>query len=112
MLSKSLCKNLKSDRKILKNRISFFLCTNINRTTKCKFVVFGKITKPRYLRQFLTDMFVKYYSSQRAWLTVEIYKNWLLIWNFYLLQMSSKILLVVDNFLSYKIDVDLLSIEF
>jgi len=109
--SKSVCILTRSGHKLLKDRLSILLCTNMTGTKKLKPLVIGRYKKPRCFKNFPVQNFVDYISSQRSWMTSSIFNQWLMTWDMVLQKDESKILLVVDNCPAHKIQVSLRNIE-
>lgn len=61
-------------RKVEKQRITFLACTNATGSHKVKPLVIGKAKNPRCFRNWICP--VHYESSNTAWMTANIFKNW------------------------------------
>lgn len=109
--SKSICKNVRNGYKILKDRISVLFCVNMSGTVKRKPLVIGKFAKPRCFKQFSPQSLVNYTNSTRAWMTATIFNKWLLEWDLDLEKLHKKVLLIIDNCPSHRVDIELKSIE-
>ncbi len=78
---RTICKTTKTGYKLLKDRISVLLCTNMSGSIKIKPIVIGKFGKPRCLKNFDTKNLVTYTNSSRGWMTTAIFSNWLMDWD-------------------------------
>ena len=79
-----------------KERITVMLCSNMDGSEKIQPLVIGKFQNPRCFRGIRT-LPVKYYANKKAWMTTEIYENWLLSFDRKMKQQNRKVLLFVDN---------------
>lgn len=109
--SKSICKEVRSGYKLLKDRVSVLFCVNMTGSIKRKPLVIGKFSNPRCFKGFDPNSIVQYKSSTRAWMTSKIFNNWLLSWDMELSKKGNKILLVIDNCPAHRIEIELKSIE-
>jgi hypothetical protein len=62
-------------RKVAKERVTFLLCTNSDGSHKIKPLVIGKSKHPRAFKN--VDLPVDYKSSKNAWMTSDIFREWL-----------------------------------
>jgi hypothetical protein len=62
-------------RKVAKQRVTFLLCTNSDSSDKIKPLVIGKSKHPRAFKN--VDLPVDYKSSKNAWMTSDIFREWL-----------------------------------
>jgi len=109
--SKTVCKNIRKGSKIIKDRISVLLCVNMTGSVRRKPYVIGKFAKPRCFKHFSPKKLVDYNSSSRAWMTADIFNKWLLDWDMELEKLNLKVLLIIDNCSSHRIDINLKCIE-
>lgn len=80
------------------DRITVLCCTNMSGSDKLKLLIIGKASKPRCFKGLrIESLPVKYYANKNAWMTSEIFRNWLTDWDFNLQHEQRKILLLVDN---------------
>ncbi|XP_069159451.1 tigger transposable element-derived protein 7-like [Procambarus clarkii] len=63
-------------RKVNKDRLSVMMGVNADSTDRITCAIVGKYKKPRALQHCMDRMPVKYYSSQNAWFTQEIFLSW------------------------------------
>ncbi|XP_035204577.1 tigger transposable element-derived protein 4-like [Stegodyphus dumicola] len=67
-------------------------------TDKRKLLVIGKSTKPRCIKGLRMDSLpVVYQANRNAWMTSELFKEWLKDWNRELQHQSRKVLLLLGN---------------
>ncbi|XP_071043603.1 tigger transposable element-derived protein 6-like [Parasteatoda tepidariorum] len=79
-----------------KQRLTVLLCANSTGTDKLKPFVIGKYAKPRCFKN-VTSLPVDYKANKRAWMTEEIFNNWLLDVDKEMKRKKKKIALLVDN---------------
>ncbi|KAK3098872.1 hypothetical protein FSP39_023876 [Pinctada imbricata] len=79
-----------------KERVTVLVCTNMTGTDKRKLLVIGKSKDPRCFRG-VKSLPVTYTNSGNAWMTAEIFQNWLRDFNRDMARQKRKILLFVDN---------------
>ncbi|XP_031336955.1 tigger transposable element-derived protein 4-like [Photinus pyralis] len=85
-----------SGGKLSKERITVFVCSNMDGSEKRRLVVIGKSASPRCFKA-TKNLPVTYYSNKRAWITSEIFEKILRDWDTELEKRKRKILLLVDN---------------
>ncbi|XP_029654609.1 tigger transposable element-derived protein 4-like [Octopus sinensis] len=95
--SKSVCKTIKSGYKVLKDRVSVMLCTNVDGTDKRTPLLIGLFKNPRFFKNFDIKKYVIYSNSKRAWMDSRIFNQFLLKWEMELRKQDRKIFLVVDQ---------------
>ncbi|XP_035218679.1 tigger transposable element-derived protein 4-like [Stegodyphus dumicola] len=67
-------------------------------TDKRKLLVIGKSTKPRCFKGLrMESLPVVYRANRNAWMTSELFKEWLKDWDRELQRQSRKVLLLLDN---------------
>ncbi len=73
---------------------------------KLPMVVIGKSKSPRCLKQIdIKNTFgIYYYANKSAWMTREIFSDYILKLNNYFREQNKKILLVMDNFSGHLIN--------
>lgn len=79
-----------------KERLTVLLAVNMDGSEKLKPLVIGKAMKPRCfkgVKSFPTD----YRANKKAWMTTELFNNWLLTVNGDMKRQKRKILLFLDN---------------
>ena len=62
--------------KLSKDRITVLFCTNTNRSDKLPLLCIGKSQKPRSFRGHVT-LPTEYKSNKKAWMTSELFLDWL-----------------------------------
>ena len=96
--NKTLSSGSISGDKVSKERLTIGLCVNATGTYKLKPLVIGKYKKPRCFGNVWTpEDIVKYYFNLKAWMTMEIFRNWLLYVDKKMRTERRNILLLVDN---------------
>lgn len=80
------------------DRVTILCCCNMSGTDKRKLLVIGKCAKPRCFKGLTVDSLpVLYYDNKNAWMTSEIFKDWLMSWDAELRWASRKVLLLLEN---------------
>ena len=80
------------------DRVTVLCCSNMSGTDKRKLVVIGKSAKPRCFKGLKMDSLpVVYRANRNAWMTSELFTEWLKDWDRELQQKSRKVLLLLDN---------------
>ena len=96
----SLCyrhEKLSGSKKAME-RITVLCCTNLTGTDKCKLLVIGKSRRPRCFKNVNVDNLpVRYRANKKAWMTSQIFTEWLAVWDPNLTKVNRMILLLVDN---------------
>ena len=93
-----------SDRKQLgvkgkKLRLTYAFTTNANRTEKLPAFVIGKAARPRAFNKKMGAQLGFYYrNNAKAWMTAQLYQDWIQEWDRELGAQNRKILLLQDNF--------------
>ena len=62
--------------KLSKEKISFLCCANGNGLHRLSLAVVGKSKRPRVLKDCMNHLPVIYYNSKKAWLNMDIFKDW------------------------------------
>lgn len=87
--------------KVHKNRISIMFVTNLNGTEKRKLLVIGKGAKPHCYGRGTVAHYHQgkliYKHNKKAWMTSQIFEEYLLHWNSQLQFQERRILLFIDN---------------
>ena len=81
-----------------KDRITVLVCANMTGDEKRPLLVIGKSKKPRCFPKDLSNLPVFYRHSTNAWMTSDLFREWLEMWDQQLRLKQRKILLLVDNF--------------
>ena len=96
----SLCyshKKLSGSKKAME-RITVLCCSNLTGTDKCKLLVIRKSLRSHFVKNVNVDNLpVTYCANKKAWITSQIYTEWLAAWGLYLTKVNLEILLLVDN---------------
>lgn len=79
-----------------KERITVMLCANATGTERCRLLVIGKASKPRCFKGIRTYP-VDYRANSKAWMTAEIFSDWVRALDRKFASQGRKILLFVDN---------------
>lgn len=79
-----------------KERVTVLVGANASGTEKLPLFVIGKSKKPRCFKN--ANVPVKYAANSKAWMTAELFENWLKTWNKKLKSDNRKVLLILDNF--------------
>lgn len=86
--------NFKSEK--TKDRVTALVCVNMTGTDKRKLLVIGKSRDPRSFRG-KKSLPVTYKSSKNAWMTGDIFREWLQEFNRDMVRQRRKVLLLVDK---------------
>ena len=80
------------------DRITVLCCANMTGTDKRKLLIIGKSARPRCFKGLrMEGLPVEYHANKNAWMTSDIFRNWLTSWDQNLQLNQRKILLIVDN---------------
>ena len=85
-----------SGTKKIKERLTALVATNMDGTDKRPLLVIGKSKQPRCFRG-LTSLPLSYTSNKNAWMTAEIFSNWLRELDREMAKKKRKIAIVIDN---------------
>ena len=92
------CHKKLSGSKKAKERITVLCCSNLTGTDKCKLLVIDKSLRPRCFKNFNVDNLPFIYrANKKAWITSQIFTEWLAGCDSYLTKVNQKIHLLVDN---------------
>jgi hypothetical protein len=80
-----------------KERITVALCTNFDGTDKRRPIVIGRSQNPRWMKKMKQPIPVLYRANKSAWMTTNIFEDWLLEWNRQLRTQNRRIILILDN---------------
>lgn len=80
-----------------KQRITIALTCNANGTEKLPILVIGTAGNPRAFKNFSKQNYCQYYWNRKAWMTGEIFKNWLFQLDEQFKKQARKIVLLLDN---------------
>jgi hypothetical protein len=79
-----------------KDRVTVLVCANMDGSDKQKLMVIGKSRDPRCFRG-IKSLPVTYQSSSNAWMTSDIFREWLKMFNKEMVRKNKKVVLLVDN---------------
>ncbi|XP_025191780.1 tigger transposable element-derived protein 4-like [Melanaphis sacchari] len=85
-----------SGGKLSKDRLKVLVASNMDGSDKKKLLVVGKSKTPRCFKN-VKNFTVDYKNNKKAWMTGEIFSNWLKEWDKQLAEEKWHILLTVDN---------------
>jgi hypothetical protein len=83
-----------------KSRLTLFLVANMDGSHKLRPVVIGTAKKPQCLKRYnmgVADLPVMYFSNTKAWMSMNIYEQFMERWNRKLYYQKRHILLFLDN---------------
>ena len=92
-----------ADRKVMgsklsKERITIAFCVNADGSHKLKPIIINKAARPRsFGKLFNPNTISYYYSNNKAWMNMIIFKDWLFKFNEIVKNSNRKVLLLVDN---------------
>jgi hypothetical protein len=88
-----------------KVRLTLAFTTNADGTERLPPLIIGHAKRPRcFQRKTGEQLGFNYHSNSRAWMTGEIFREWLVDWDHCLQQEDRSILLLVDNFAGHNYD--------
>lgn len=79
-----------------KDRVTVLLAANMDGTEKLKPLMIGKSAKPRCFKNIKSFPMI-YRSNRKAWMTSEVFHEWLKLLNNDMARQNRKILLFIDN---------------
>ncbi|CAH2096716.1 unnamed protein product [Euphydryas editha] len=82
--------------KLSKDRLTVLLACNLDGSQKLKPLVIGKYAKPRSFKG-IKSLPIAYKSNKRAWMTTELFNEWLISVNIDMKKAKRKILLFLDK---------------
>lgn len=82
--------------KLSKERVTLLFATNMDGSEKLRPVMIGKSAKPRCFKN-IKSFPMTYKSNKKAWITTDLFNEWLLCVNKQMKSQSRKILMFVDN---------------
>lgn len=85
-----------SGGKLSKERLTILVASNMTGSYKKKLLVIGKSKTPRCFKN-VKNLTVDYKSNKKAWMTGDIFSDWLKEWDKQLAKEKRHILLTVDN---------------
>src|SRR6187399_2718258 len=92
-----------------KDRITMLLCCNMTGSVKRPLYVIGKSVNPRCFKSGKPPL--EYDGNKTAWMTAELFTNWLKKWDTELAEAGTKILLILDNARVHPPTIELVNIE-
>ena len=87
----------KSGTKQSKKRVSVVLCTNFDGSDKVPLMVIGKSSNPRCFKNFNVNSYVDYRSNKKAWVTANIFNDWLELFDQRMRSQKKQAILILDN---------------
>ncbi|CAF3489640.1 unnamed protein product [Rotaria socialis] len=107
-LSKEECKGGNKS----KERLAILLCLNLTGTEKLKPVLIGKSQRPRCFKNItMSKLPVTWLSNRTAWMTCNLFTDWLIAINNQMRKKNRKMLLFIDNAPCHVINHDLSNIK-
>ena len=95
-----------------KNRLTLVFTSNVNGSDKCQVFIIGKAAQPRVFQKKSGAQLGFYYrSNANAWMTAQLYQEWILQWDHELWIKKRKILLLQDNFSGHIVPLGLQNIR-
>lgn len=91
-------------------RVSVLFCCNSTGTEKLKPLVIGKSAKPRCLKN-VVSLPCDYRANKKAWMTRELFTQWLLQLDDAMKKKGRKILLIVDNCSAHVVNMRLSNVK-
>ena len=88
--------------KLSKKRLTVLICANMDGSDRYKPLLIGKSKNPRcFKNQNLKSLPIIYKANKHAWMTAEIWQEWLTSFDSKMLKENRKVLLFVDNVSSH-----------
>jgi hypothetical protein len=95
-----------------KVRLTYLLTSNADGSEKLPPLIIGKAKKPRaFQNKTGAQLGFQYQNNAKAWMTANIYREWLQQWDFELGTRKRKIVLLQDNFSGHIVPDDLQNIS-
>ena len=95
-----------------KNRLTYALTPNADGSDKLPPFIIGKAAQPRaFQKKSGTQLGFYYRSNAKAWMTAQLYQDWIQQWDQQLRESGWKILLLQDNFSGHIVPPNLQCIE-
>ena len=95
-----------------KNRLTYAFTVNADGSEKLPAFIIGKAARPRaFQKKSGAQLGFYYHSNAKAWMTTELYQDWIHQWDRELQVKKRKILLLQDNFSGHIVPPDLLNIR-
>lgn len=88
--------------KLSKERVTGFMCTNMDGSEKEKLVIIGKYANPRCFKN-VKSLPIKYYNNSTAWMNTKIFRDIVTNFNKRMMKERRKVLLFSDNCSSHKL---------
>jgi hypothetical protein len=102
---RGLATTLRHGVKQSKVRLTLAFTTNADGTERLPPLMIGHARRPCcFQRKTGEQLGFKYYSNSRAWMTGDIFQQWLINWDHHLRKEKRNILLLVDNFAGHNYD--------
>lgn len=98
-----------TDGKQSKERITVLVGANMTGDEKLPLLVIGKSLKPRCFKN--SNLPVQYNANKKAWMTANIFEEWLKVWDCKLRQNRRKIILFIDNCTAHPAHLNLRNIK-
>uniref|UniRef100_G3MM83 HTH CENPB-type domain-containing protein n=1 Tax=Amblyomma maculatum TaxID=34609 RepID=G3MM83_AMBMU len=92
-----------------KVRVTVFLCASMDGSERLKPFVIGKSKRPHCFRN--QHIPVRYRNNKKAWMTRDLFQEWLLEFDGLMEQKKRKVVLVLDNCTAHSVSVKLTSVE-
>lgn len=88
-----------------KDRITIALVANATGRDKPKAFVIGKVARPRcFGKTYNPDTYVRFRHNKKAWMTTELFRDWLAEFNLRMKKAGRKVILLVDNATSHRVN--------
>lgn len=100
-----LSREIRSGQKQVKTRITLAITVNYTGNDRVDPVFIGHAKKPRcFGKKSGKELGFVYYHNAKAWMTGEIFRDWISAWNNRLKKQDRRIVLFVDNFSGHRVD--------
>jgi hypothetical protein len=109
---RGLCDRKQAGVKGTKNRITYVFTANADGSNKLSALIIGKAARPRAFQKKSGEQLGFYYrSNAKAWMTTQLYQDWIRNWDHELQVKKQKVLLLQDNFSGHIVPPDLQNIR-
>lgn len=93
-----------------KDRVTAVVAVNMDGSDKRQLTVIGKSARPRCLRG-VRNLQVDYWSNKKAWMTTELFEDWLKAFDEDMEKQQRKVLLLLDNCSAHKVSCPLKAVR-
>lgn len=109
---KTISTNRMSGRKQVKKRLTVAVCCNADGSTKRPLLFVGAVRRPRcFGKQTAEELGLYYESTARGWMNSQLFQSWAERLNDDMKEENRRVLLLVDNVFSHRLDAALSNVK-